>query len=91
VAVVAVFGVEVGFFKGVVDFVFVVFCYVKYEWSEAGVVVAFVLFPGGGASDGDYDACAGFADFYGGGVYCGDCGFLVVGFQGDRLAFKPQG
>jgi len=64
-AVAVVVGVEVGFFEGVVDFVFVFFCNVEYEWSEAGVVVLPVLFPGGCASDGDYDACGGFADFYG--------------------------
>ena len=65
---VAVAGVkcgEVGFFEGVVDFVFVFFCDVEYEWSEAGVAVVSVLFPGGCASDGNYDACACFADFYG--------------------------
>ena len=65
VAVAGVKRVEVGFFKGVVDFVFVVFCYVEYEGSEAGVSVAAVLFVGGCASDGDYYACACFADFYG--------------------------
>ena len=65
VAVAGVERVEVGFFEGVVDFVFVFFCYVEYEWPEAGVVVLPVLFPCGGASDGDYDACACFADFYG--------------------------
>ena len=87
-AVAGVKRVEVGFFEGVVDFVFVVFCYVEYEWAEACVSVALVLFPGGCASDGDYDACACFADFYGGCVYCGYCCFLVVGFQGDWLAVE---
>jgi len=38
---------------------------VEYEWSEAGVAVIAVLFPYGCASDGDYDAFACFADFYG--------------------------
>ena len=64
-AVAVVVGVEVGFFEGVVDFVFVVFCYVEYEWPEACVAVASVLFAGGCASYGDYYACACFADFCG--------------------------
>ena len=64
-AVAGVECVEVGFFEGVVDFVFVVFCYVEYEWTYAGVAVASVLFPGGCASYCDYYACACFADFYG--------------------------
>jgi len=80
VAVAGVKRVEVGFFEGVVDFVFVVFCYVEYEWPEAGVAVASVLFPGCCAADGNYDSCACFTDFYGGCVYCGDCCFLVVWF-----------
>ena len=87
VAVAGVKRVEGGFFEGVVDLVFVVFCYMEYEWSEAGVVVLPVLFPSGCASDGDYDACACFSDFYGGCVYGGDCCFLVVGLQGYRLVF----
>ena len=65
VAVACVKCVEGGFFEGIVDFVFVFFCYVEYEWPEAGVSVLPVLFPCGCASDGDYDACACFADFYG--------------------------
>jgi len=88
VAVAGVGGVEAGFFEGVVDFVFVVFCYVEYVWSEACVPVASVLFVGGCASDGDYDACACFADFYGGCVHCGYGCFLVVWFQGDWLAVQ---
>jgi len=61
----AVLDVKVRFFYCVVDFVFVFFCYVEYEWSEACVSVMLVLFPYSCASDGDYDACACFADFYG--------------------------
>ena len=88
VAVAGVERVEVGFFEGVVDVVFVVFGYVEYVWSQPRVAVLPVLFLCGCASDGDYDACACFADFYGGCVYGGDCCFLVVGFQGDWLAFE---
>ena len=86
-AVAAVGGVEIRFFESVVDLVFVFFGDVEYEWSEAGVSVLPVLFPCGCASDGDYDACACFSDFYGGCVYGGDCCFLVVGLQGYRLVF----
>ena len=64
-AVAVVVCVESGSFKGVADFAFVFFGDVKYEWSEAGVAVFAVLFPSGGATDGDYDAGACFADFYG--------------------------
>ena len=60
-----VLDVEVCFFECVVDFFFVVFCYVEYEWSEACVVVVAFLFPYGCASDGNHDAFAYFADFYG--------------------------
>jgi len=63
---------------------------VEYEWSEACVAVVSVLFPGGCASDGDYDACACFADFYGGSVNGGDYCFLVVGFERYRRAFELQ-
>jgi len=59
---------------------------VEYEGSEACVAVGAVLFPCGCSADGDYDACACFADFYGGGVDCGDYCFLVVGFEGDGCA-----
>ena len=62
----------------------------EYEWSEAGVVVASVLFPDGCASDGDYDACACFADFYGGSVNCGDYCFLVVGLECYGCAVELQ-
>ena len=48
---------EVGAFQRVEDFVFVVFGYVEYEWSEAGVAVVAVLFPDCCASDGDDYAC----------------------------------
>jgi hypothetical protein len=88
---VAVLGCEVGAFECVVDLVFVFFCYVEDEWSQACVMVGAVLFPGGCASDGDYDACACFADFYGGSVDCGDCCFLVVGFELDWCAVELQG
>ena len=60
------------------------------EWSQACVMVSAVLFPGGCASDGDYDACACFADFYGGSVNGGDYCFLVVGFEGDWCAVELQ-
>ena len=63
-AVAGVLCVEVGSFEGVVDFFFVFFRDVEYEGSEACVAIS-ALLPGGCASDGDYDACAGFADFYG--------------------------
>ncbi len=89
-AVACVEGVEVGSFERVVDFVFVFFCDVEYEWSEASVAVAAVLFPDGCASDGDYDACACFADFYGGCVNCGDYCFLVVGLERYWRAFELQ-
>jgi len=56
--------VEVGGCECLVELAFVFFCYVEYEWSEACVVVVFVLFPDGGASDGCDYACAGFADFH---------------------------
>ena len=49
-----------------------------------------VLFPDGCASDGDYYACACFADFYGGCVDGGDYCFLVVGFKHYGLAFELQ-
>ena len=61
----AVGGAEVCVFKCVVELVFVFFGYVENEWSKAGVFVGAVLFPCGCASDGDDDACCGFADFYG--------------------------
>ena len=53
-------------------------------------MVVAVLFPCGCASDGDYDAFAGFADFYGGRVNSGDCGFLVVWFERYWRAFELQ-
>ena len=81
---------EVGAFQCVVDLVFVFFCDVEYEGSEACVAVGAVLFPDGCASDGDYDACACFADFYGGGVDGGDYCFLVVRFQGYWVASELQ-
>jgi hypothetical protein len=65
VAVAVVVCVESGFFKGVVDFAFIFFGDVKNEWSEAGIAVFAVLFPGGCASDSDYYASTCFADFYG--------------------------
>jgi len=83
-----VIGVEVRCFQRVVDVFFVVFSYVKNEWSESRVVVVAVLFPCGCASNGDYDAFAGFADFYGGRINGSDCGFLVVWFEGYWCAFE---
>ena len=62
----------------------------EYEWPETCVAVVSVLFPGGCASDGDYDSCACFADFYGRGVDCGDCCFLVIGFQRDWRVVGSQ-
>ena len=56
---------EAGVFKRVVEGVFVFFCYVEYEWSDACVVVCVVLAPCDCASDGDDYACGCFADFYG--------------------------
>ena len=55
---------KISVFKGIEELVFVFFCYMEYEWSEAGVVVGSVLFPGGYSSDGNYHADAGFTDFY---------------------------
>ena len=89
-AVGGVEGAEVGFFECIVNFVFVVFCYVEYEWPEAGVVVALILFPCCCASDSDYNTCACFANFYSGCVDCCDCCFLVIGFQDDWLTFELQ-
>jgi hypothetical protein len=85
-----VVGVEVCCFQRVVDVFFVVFGYVEDEWPEPRVVVVAVLFPCGCSADGDYDAFAGFADFYGGRVNSGDCGFLVVWFERYRRAFELQ-
>ena len=60
----------------------------EYERAEACVVEVVVLFPYGCASDGDYDASAGFADFYGGSVNGGDYCFLIVWFERYWLAFE---
>jgi len=83
-------GSEVGAFQCVVDLVFVFFCDVEDEGPEACVAVCAVLFPDGGASDGNYDACACFADFYGGSVNGGDYCFLVVGFERYGCAVELQ-
>ena len=56
---------EIGMFERVVELVFVFFCYVEYEWSEARVLVGSVLFPCGCSSYCDYHSSACFADFYG--------------------------
>ena len=64
-AVAGVMSVEIGSFQCVIDFVFVFFCDVEYEWPEACVMVLSVLFPGGCASDGNNYTCACFGDFYG--------------------------
>jgi len=56
---------KISSFQRVVDFAFVFFCDVEYEWSKTRVTVVSVLFPRGCASDGNYDACACFADLYG--------------------------
>ena len=60
-----VISVKISFFQRVVNFAFVFFCDVKYEWPKARVSVVPLSFPDGCASDGDYYACACFADFYG--------------------------
>ncbi len=83
-------GGEVGAFQCVVDFVFVFFCDVEYEGPKACVAVVPLSFPDGCASDGDYDACACFADFYGGSVNGGDYCFLVVGLERDGCAVELQ-
>ena len=56
---------KISMLERVVELVFVFFCYVEYEWSEACVLVGSVLFPCGCSSDGNYHAGACFADFYG--------------------------
>ena len=58
-------GAEVGVFQRVEECVFVVFCYVKNEWSKPGVLICVVLAPSDCSSDCDDDAGACFADFYG--------------------------
>ena len=83
-----VISVEVSSFQRVVDLVFVFFGDVEYKGAEACVAVGAVLFPDGCASDGDYDACACFADFYGGSVNGGDYCFLVVGLEGNGCAVE---
>ena len=61
----SVAGAEIGVFQRVVDGVFVLFRYVEYEWPEARVLVCSVLAPGDCSPDGNDDAGACFADFYG--------------------------
>ena len=80
--------VEIGMFQRVVNAVFVVFGYMENKWAEPSVLVAVVLPPCGCSSDGYDYALGGFSDFYGGGVYGGDEGFLVVGFYGDWFWFE---
>ncbi len=58
-------GAEISVFQRIVEGVFVFLCYVDYEWSEARVFVSSVLAPGDGSPDGNNDAGACFADFYG--------------------------
>ena len=60
-----VISVKISFFQRVVDLAFVFFCDVEYEWAEARVSVVPILFPDCCASNGDYDACACCANFYG--------------------------
>ena len=69
--------VEVIAFEVVVNGAFVLFGDVEYEWSQPCVAVVAVLSPNGGASDSYNYARSCFADFDGGGVHGGNCGFLV--------------
>ncbi len=46
-----------------VDFSFVLFSYVEYEWPQASVTVVIVLPPDSCAADGDQQTCGGFANF----------------------------
>ena len=64
-AVAGVISVKISSFERVVDFAFVFFCDVEYERPKTRVAVVSFLFPGGCASDGDYNTCACFTDFYG--------------------------
>jgi len=89
-AIAGVMSAKISSFQRAVDLAFVFFCNVKYEGPEARVSVVSVLFPDGCASDGDYDACACFADFYGGSVNGGDYCFLVVGLERYRRAVELQ-
>ena len=56
---------EVRFFERVEHVFLVIFSYMEDEWAEPCVVVGAVLFPYGGASDGDDYSCACFSDFDG--------------------------
>ena len=86
-----ILGAEVGFFEGVEHVFLVVFGDVEDEWTKAFVAVGSILFPHVGTSDGDYYACACFADFDGRGIYGGDECFLRSWHEGEWRAFQLEG